>query len=126
MRKNNNRIKISGNLKSNLRKKHSKIIYTNLVDSNYFELAKVKQRYIPKFLLFQLILNLILIFLTTYFKTIYFLIFVNFIVIWLYSLISILKNEINEESKKSLWIILILFIPISVYFYPDFRRTQVF
>ena len=45
--------------------------------------------------------------------------------IWLYALISIIKNDFKKENQKLIWIILIIFIPFSAILYPDFRKVQI-
>lgn len=50
---------------------------------------------------------------------------INFGMIWLYSLISIIKNDFKKENQKLIWIILIIFLPFTAYLYPDFRKVQV-
>lgn len=125
MKERHERIKINGKLKSSLRKKSSEITYSNLVNSDYLRFD-FKQKYIPKVLFFQIFLNIILFSCAIYFELIFFfvLIFINFFILWIYSLISILSNRFRDKTKKLMWTILILFIPISVYFYPDFKRIQ--
>lgn len=49
----------------------------------------------------------------------------NFCTIWLYSLMSIIKNDFKKENQKTIWIILIIFIPFSALLYPDFRKIQI-
>ena len=119
------RIKINGNLESSLRRKSYKIAYSNLADSNYLQFNK-HTKYVPKILFFQIIFNLLLYLFAIYLEIVlfFFLILINFVLLWLYSFISILKNNFKDKSKKWLWTILILYIPISAYFYPDFKRTQ--
>lgn len=120
------RIRINGNLESSLRKKSFKITYSNLTNNNYLELT-IKQKYIPKVLFSQIIFNLFLYLFAVYSEIVFFffLILANFILLWLYCFVSILKNEFKDKSKKWLWTILILYIPVSAYFYPDFKRTQI-
>jgi len=50
---------------------------------------------------------------------------IGFGFIWLYALISIIKNDFKNENLKIIWIILIIFIPISALLYPDFRKIQI-
>ncbi len=45
--------------------------------------------------------------------------------IWLYALISIIKNDFKKENQKLIWIILIIFIPFTAMLYPDFRKVQI-
>lgn len=45
--------------------------------------------------------------------------------IWLYALISIIKNDFKKENQKLIWILLIIFIPFSALLYPDFRKVQI-
>lgn len=120
------RIRINGNLESSLRKKSFKITYSNLTNNNYLELT-IKQKYIPKVLFSQIIFNLFLYLFAVYSEIVFFffLILANFILLWLYCFVSILKNEFKDKSKKWLWTILILYITVSAYFYPDFKRTQI-
>lgn len=126
MKKRNERIKIHGKLKSSIRRKSSEVNYSNLVNSEYLQLD-LKQKYIPKFLIIQILFNLLLISLAIYFEIVYFfiIVFINFIFLWFYSFISIFKNEFRDKTKKWLWILLIIFIPISAYFYPDFKKIQI-
>ena len=49
----------------------------------------------------------------------------SFAFIWLYALISIIKNDFKKENLKLIWIILIIFIPFSALLYPDFRKVQI-
>jgi|GEM_PF-5161748 len=141
---NRKKTKINGYLKSSLRKKSPEISYKNfmksdyMVDSDYMfsEYTKMKKggKYRPKVIIFQILLNLLLITVGFYFFKqdllfeIFFItmiIFINWFVVWLYSLISIIKNSFRKKSNKLLWLFLILFMPFSAFLYPDFKRIQI-
>lgn len=137
------RIKINGLLKSSLRKKSPEISYSNFMKSDYMlnsdqmflEYTKIKsaKKYKPKMLTFQIFLNLVLITIGLYFFKqdllfeIFFIsavIFINWFIIWFYSLISIIKNDFKKKSNKSLWLLLILLLPVSAFLYPDLKKIH--
>lgn len=136
-------IKINGYLKSSLRKKSPEISYKNFIKSDYMldsdymfsEYIKIKNanKYRPKIIILQILLNLLLITIGFYFFKqdllfeIFFIamiMFINWFIVWIYSLISTLKNSFRKKSNKLIWLLLLLFMPISAFFYPDFRKTQ--
>lgn len=109
--------------------------YTNSINSKEKEI-KIKfkeyskdenKEYKPIYLTIQIILNTILFSLSVYFDTfgfIFMMIF-NFCVMWLYSLISILRNDFKKESNKTVWLLALIFIPfLTPYIYPDFKDVQ--
>ena len=124
---NNLDFKIKGNVSSSLRNNSikdtnkSKIININ---HNYYP---EEEKYTPKILIFLILLEIILFSLDLFFGTFIFtiLIFINFGLLWLYSLISIIKNDFKKDNQKLIWIILIIFLPFTAYLYPDFRKIQV-
>lgn len=137
-------IKINGLLKSSLRKKSPEISYKNFIKSDYMldsdymfsEYIKMKKgtRYQPKVIIFQILLNLLLITLGFYFFKqdllfeIFFIamvMFINWFIVWIYSLISILKNSFRKKSNKFLWLVLLILMPFTAFFYPDFRKIQI-
>ena len=141
---NRKKTKINGYLKSSLRKKSPEISYKNFIKSDYMidsdymfsEYTKMKKgkKYQPKVIIFQILLNLLLITVGFYFFKqdllfeIFFIsiiTFINWFAVWLYSLISIIKNSFRKKSNKLLWLLLILFIPSSAFLYPDFKRIQI-
>lgn len=85
------------------------------------------KEYKPKHLITQIILNSLL-FLCSYYYDSYSFLFImvlNFCSIWIYSLISILKNDFKKDSNKTVWIIALIFLPfITPYIYPDFKEIQ--
>lgn len=117
------RIKIHGKLQSSLRKNSPDVTYSNIMNSGYID---IKEKYKPKFLIFQIILSFILVTLLFYFELfIFVIIFVlNYIVTWIYSFVSILKNNFKNKNNKLFWFTLIFFIPFSAFVYPDFKRIQ--
>lgn len=119
----NERIKLNGRLRSSLRKNSPEITYSNIMNSGYIEMS---EKYTPKLLIIQIILNSLLLGLAFYFQILIFVIIfaINYIVVWLYSLFSILKNNFKRKNNKLLWITLILFVPFSAFVYPDFKRIQ--
>ncbi len=135
------KIKINGILKSSLRKRSPEINYKNhirsdyMVDSNkiFLEYLKIKEKktYRPKILIIQIILNLLLFIIGFYFFKenifsgiilICLIILINWSIIWFYSLISIIKNSFKKKSNKLFWLVLILFIPFSAFFYFDLKK----
>lgn len=119
----NERIKLNGRLRSSLRKNSPEITYSNIMKSGYIEMS---EKYTPKLLIIQIILNSLLLGLAFYFQILIFVIIfaINYIIVWLYSLFSILKNNFKRKNNKLLWITLILFVPFSAFVYPDFKRIQ--
>lgn len=136
--------KIKGSLKSSLRKKSPEVSYENFMKSDYmldsdymfYEYKKMRKvkKYQPKIIIFQILLNLLLISLVFHFFKqdllfeIFFismLMFINWFIIWLYSLFSIIKNNFIKKSHKQLWLLLILFMPFTAFLYPDFKNTQI-
>ena len=122
--------KIKGYLKSTLRKREAHIAYDNMINSEYmfFEYLNIKEeeiKYKPKMLIIQIILNLLLFGTGYYFLSndlIYLmglsliLIFSNWFIIWSYSFVSILKNKFKKRENKKLWLLLIFFLPLTVFF----------
>ena len=131
--------KLNGHLKSSLRKKEPNISYTNMLNSEYmfFEYLNIKEeeiKYKPKMLIIQIILNLLLFGTGYYFLSndlIYLmglsliLIFSNWFIIWSYSFVSILKNKFKKRENKKLWLLLIFFLPFTVFFYLDLKKVQI-
>lgn len=120
----NKRMKLNGRLKSSLRKKSPEVSYSNIVNSGYIE---IKDKYKPKVLLIQVILNSLLLAIALYFEILLFIIIfaLNYIIIWLYSFISIMKDTFKKKSNKLFWITLLLFVPFSAFVYPDFKKIQI-
>ena len=131
--------KIKGYLKSTLRKREAHIAYDNMINSEYmfFEYLNIKEeeiKYKPKMLIIQIILNLLLFGTGYYFLSndlIYLmglsliLTFSNWFIIWSYSFISILKNKFKKRENKKLWLLLIFFLPFTVFFYLDLKKVQI-
>ena len=132
--------KISGYLKSSLRKRDSDIAYNNIISSEYmfFEYLNLKQKeeikYKPKILIIQICINLLLLGIIYYLfiiNLIYIMtlttgvLFLNWFIIWVYSFISIIRSRFKKRWNKQLWFLLIVFLPFSAFFYPDFRKIQV-
>ena len=131
--------KIKGYLKSTLRKREAHIAYDNMINSEYmfFEYLNIKEeeiKYKPNMLIIQIILNLLLFGTGYYFLSndlIYLmglsliLIFSNWFIIWSYSFVSILKNKFKKRENKKLWLLLIFFLPFTVFFYLDLKKVQI-
>ena len=131
--------KIKGYLKSTLRKREAHIAYDNMINSEYmfFEYLNIKEeeiKYKPKMLIIQIILNLLLFGTGYYFLSndlIYLmglsliLIFSGWFIIWSYSFVSILKNKFKKRENKKLWLLLIFFLPFTVFFYLDLKKIQI-
>ncbi|MGE0051826.1 MAG: PLDc N-terminal domain-containing protein [Arcobacter sp.] len=120
----NKKIKLNGKLRSSLRKKSPEVTYSNIINSGYIE---VKEKYKPKILFIQIILNSLLLAVALYFEILLFIIIfaLNYIIIWLYSFISIMKDTFKKRSNKLFWITLLLFVPFSAFVYPDFKKVQI-
>lgn len=118
------RIKLNGRLKSSLRQKSPEVSYWNIMSSGYID---INEKYKPKILIIQIILNTLLLSLALYFEILIFIIILifNYMIIWLYSFFSILKNSFKNKNNKLFWITLILFVPFSAYVYPDFKKIQI-
>lgn len=95
---------------------------------NYKDYTKEENKeYKPKYLIIQIILNIVLFSLSILFDTFVFIsiMWINLSLLWIYALISILKNEFKKENQKIIWIITLIFIPIiTPYIYPDFKEVQ--
>ena len=132
--------KLNGHLKSSLRKKEPNISYTNMLNSEYMfcEYLNLKEheeiKYKPTILIIQIILNIFLLGITYYLLSIdsvselafiLFITFLNLSVIWIYSFLSIIKSKFKRKNNKLLWLMLIIFLPFSALFYPDFRKIQI-
>lgn len=50
--------------------------------------------------------------------------FIAFGILWLYCGISVLTSDFKKENNKTIWIILLIFIPITAFLYPDLRKIQ--
>lgn len=118
------RIKLNGRLKSSLRQKSPEVSYSNIMSSGYID---INEKYKPKILIIQIILNTLLLSLALYFEILIFIIILifNYMIICLYSFFSILKNSFKNKNNKLFWITLILFVPFSAYVYPDFKKIQI-
>lgn len=118
------RIKLNGRLKSSLRQISPEVSYSNIMSSGYID---INEKYKPKILIIQIILNTLLLSLALYFEILIFIIILifNYMIIWLYSFFSILKNSFKNKNNKLFWITLILFVPFSAYVYPDFKKIQI-
>ena len=132
--------KLNGHLKSSLRKKEPNISYTNMLNSEYMfcEYLNLKEneeiKYKPTILIIQIILNIFLLGTTYYLLSIdsvselafiLFITFLNLSIIWIYSFLSIIKSKFKRKNNKLLWLMLIIFLPFSALFYPDFRKIQI-
>ena len=99
---------------------------TNFSFKSRYNFEKV-EKYSPKIFLFLIGYFVFMIgtdiVLETFFLTP--LSYISFIILWLYSLISIIKNDFKKENQKLIWIILIIFVPFSALLYPDFRKVQI-
>ena len=91
-------------------------------------------KYKPTILIIQIILNIFLLGITYYLLSIdsvselafiLFITFLNLSVIWIYSFLSIIKSKFKRKNNKLLWLMLIIFLPFSALFYPDFRKIQI-
>ena len=104
----------------------------------FFEYLNLKEKeeikYRPKTLVIQIILNLLLLSITFYFLSMdltylmtlsIIFILLNWFIIWVYSFISIIKSRFKKRGNKKLWLLLILFLPFSAFFYPDFKKIQI-
>ena len=56
--------------------------------------------------------------------TIFFAIYGLGITIWLYSFFSVLLNSFEESNNKIVWILLLIFLPITAILYPFMGRKQ--
>lgn len=124
---NNLDFKIKGNVSSSLRNSSKKEINKSKIINLNHNYYSEEEKYTPKIFLLLILLEIVLFSLDLFFGTFVFtiLIFINFGLIWLYSLISIIKNDFKKENQKLIWIILIIFLPFTAYLYPDFRKVQV-
>lgn len=116
------RLKIKGKLRSTIRRKSPEIRYSNLIRTGYIKITETKT-YKPVFFLLQLIINLTSLILYYILKEKFFLYFIgfNYLIIWLYSFFLLMNDRFIDDSNKLFWIIMVLFIPFSIFLYPDFR-----
>lgn len=113
-------------------KKAEKELNQNIININKikeFKTIKIAKKedkkYKPTIFIIQILLNTVLFILSLFLSDIFLIIiFINFILFWLYALISIIKNDFKKKENKIIWILLIIFIPISIYLYPDFKEVQ--
>lgn len=123
--------KIKGKLSSSLKSNTSKTLNNSNNLNKTINLNNIysssNEKYTPKIFITLLVFEIILITLGIYFETFLFIIilFINSAFVWLYALVSIIKNDFKKENQKLIWILLIIFIPFSAYLYPDFRKIQV-
>uniref|UniRef100_UPI004048E846 PLDc N-terminal domain-containing protein n=1 Tax=Aliarcobacter sp. TaxID=2321116 RepID=UPI004048E846 len=106
---------------------------------NDFFITKKKESFIPKFFITQILIHLVLITIiftavnldqyngriyhTEMTDVIILLMITNITLFWLYSFISILKNDFKKENEKYLWIFILIFVPfITPFIYPDFKK----
>lgn len=121
--------KIKGKLNSSLKSNSNKTLNNNLnktINLNNIH-SSSDEKYTPKIFITLLIFETILLSLGIYFETFLFIIilYINFAFVWLYALVSIIKNDFRKKNQKLIWILLILFFPPSAYLYPDFRKIQI-
>lgn len=116
------RLKIKGKLQSTIRRKSPEIRYSNLIKTGYIKITETKT-YKPVFFLLQLIINLTSLILYYILKEKFFLYFIvfNYLIIWIYSFFLLINDKFIDDSNKLFWIIMVLFIPFSIFLYPDFR-----
>lgn len=116
------RLKIKGKLRSTIRRKSPEIRYSNLIKTGYIKITETKT-YKPVFFLLQLIINLTSLILYYILKEKFFLYFIvfNYLIIWIYSFFLLINDKFIDDSNKLFWIIMVLFIPFSIFLYPDFR-----
>lgn len=116
------RLKIKGKLRSTIRRKSPEIRYSNLIKTGYIKITETKT-YKPVFFLLQLIINLTSLILYYILKDKFFLYFIvfNYLIIWIYSFFLLINDKFIDDSNKLFWIIMVLFIPFSIFLYPDFR-----
>ncbi|MGM0518183.1 MAG: hypothetical protein ACQERD_00910 [Campylobacterota bacterium] len=90
------------------------------------ELNSDEPKYNPSILIIHLLVNLILF--VTSFDFLgaigIIMIIVYNSILWLSCFISILINEFKKDINKLIWILLIIFLPISILFYFDFAVIQ--
>ena len=96
----------------------------NFNNDNLNYTRKENNDFFPKFFIIQIILNIILSFLSIVINESFTMIMIlNCILFWLYSFISILKNDFKKENDKYLWIFILIFVPIiTPFLYPDFKE----
>lgn len=123
--------KIKGNLTSSLKSNPNKTLNNSNNLNKTINLnntySSENEKYTPKIFITLLIFETILLTLGIYFETFLFIIilYINFAFVWLYALVSIIKNDFKKDNQKLIWILLIIFIPFSAYLYPDFRKVQI-
>lgn len=109
-------------------KRKEKINENFKMNLKYKDYTKEENKeYKPKYLIIQLILNIALFSLSIIFDTFIFItiMWINLSILWIYALISIIKNDFKKENQKMIWIIVLIFIPIiTPYIYPDFKEVQ--
>lgn len=107
----------------NRRTNNEKNINFNNDNLSYYS-KKEDNSFFPKFFIVQIILNTILFFLSVGLNEGFIIIMIlNCVLFWLYSFISILKNDFKKENDKYLWIFILIFVPIiTPFLYPDFKE----
>jgi Flp pilus assembly protein TadB len=115
--------------KEKIQNKVFKVNKETEVKLKFKEYTKVEnEEYKPTYLIIQIILNAILFSLSVYFDTFGFIVImlINFCLIWIYSLMSVLKNDFKKENNKTIWLIALIFLPfITPYIYHDFKEIQI-
>jgi glucan phosphoethanolaminetransferase (alkaline phosphatase superfamily) len=46
-------------------------------------------------------------------------------ILWILSIISVIKNDFINPTNKIVWIILLIFIPITCFIYPHYSKNQI-
>lgn len=115
------------NLNNNNSKKEEKIKIEKTIlnfnnNENNHEDNKISEKYFPKVLL---IFFGSFILLTSFnFGVGLIISFIAFGILWLYCGISVLTSDFKKENNKTIWIILLIFIPVVALLYPDLRKIQ--
>lgn len=45
--------------------------------------------------------------------------------LWIYAIISVLMNEFKNNTNKIIWIIVLIFLPVSAVLYPFIGKSQI-
>lgn len=114
--------KINLNFNNSLKKEEKVKNENTILNFNNNEENKINEKYFPKVLL--ILFGSFILLTALDFGVGLIISFITFGILWLYCGISVLTSDFKKENNKTIWIILLIFIPITAFLYPDLKKIQ--
>lgn len=114
--------KINLNFNNNSKKEEKIKNENTILNFGNNEENKINEKYFPKVLLILFVSFITITALN--FEIGLIISFIAFGILWLYCGISVLTSDFKKENNKTIWIILLIFIPITAFLYPDLKKIQ--